>query len=86
MAEDQVANKMRPLIESFEGHCLIQRKQQPIPILFSNADSSSLQAAFDFMVKASKEKIFKFGLILEWIFETYEVMDDFEPEEEPLEA
>jgi death-on-curing protein len=34
------------------------------------------QAAHDFMVKASKHKIFKKELILEWIFETYERMED----------
>jgi len=39
------------------------------------------QAAYDFMVNASKEKVFKFGLILEWIFETYERLDEFEDTE-----
>jgi death-on-curing protein len=37
------------------------------------------QAAYDFMVKASKQKVFKFGLILEWLFDIYEILDDFEP-------
>jgi death-on-curing protein len=37
------------------------------------------QAAYDFMVKASKDKVFKFGLILEWLLDTYEVLEDFEP-------
>jgi death-on-curing protein len=36
------------------------------------------QAAYDLMVKASKEKLFNFGLILEWIFEIYERLDEFE--------
>lgn len=36
------------------------------------------QAAYNFMVRASKEKIFKFGLILEWIFEIYERLEEFE--------
>jgi death on curing protein len=36
------------------------------------------QAAFDLMVKASKEKIFQFGLILEWLLDIYEVLEDFE--------
>ena len=34
------------------------------------------QAAHDFMVNASKQKIFKKELILEWIFEIYERMED----------
>jgi death on curing protein len=38
------------------------------------------QSAHDFMVKASKEKIFKKELILEWIFETYERMENPEAE------
>jgi death on curing protein len=37
------------------------------------------QAAYDFMVKASKDKVFKFGLILEWLLDIYEVLEDFEP-------
>ena len=36
------------------------------------------QAACNFMVKASKEKLFKFALILEWIFDTYERLEDSE--------
>jgi hypothetical protein len=36
------------------------------------------QAAYNFMVKASKEKLFKFALILEWIFDTYERLEDSE--------
>jgi len=39
------------------------------------------QAAYNFIVKASKEKLFKFGLILEWIFDTYERLDEFEDTE-----
>ena len=39
------------------------------------------QAAYDFMVNASKEKLFKFGLILEWIFEIYERLYEFEDTE-----
>lgn len=39
------------------------------------------QAAYDFIVKASKDKLFKFGLILEWIFEIYEPLDEFEDTE-----
>jgi len=37
------------------------------------------QAAYDFMVKASRDKVFKFGLILEWLLDIYEVLEDFEP-------
>ena len=37
------------------------------------------QAAFDFMVKATKEKIFRFALILEWLLDIYEVLEGFEP-------
>lgn len=39
------------------------------------------QDAYDFMVNASKGKVFKFGLILEWIFDIYERMDGFEDTE-----
>jgi hypothetical protein len=41
------------------------------------------QSAYNFMVKASKDKVFKFGLILEWLFDIYEVMEDFELDDEP---
>jgi death-on-curing protein len=36
------------------------------------------QEAHDFMVKASKQKIFKKELILEWIFQIYERMEESE--------
>jgi len=38
-------------------------------------------AAYNFMVKASKNKLFNFGLILEWIFEIYERLEEFEDTE-----
>ena len=39
------------------------------------------QAAYKLMVKASKDRLFKFGLILEWIFEIYERLEEFEDTE-----
>lgn len=33
------------------------------------------QAAYDLMIKATKGKVFKFGLILEWILDIYEVIE-----------